>query len=353
MWHDYKNNSFQNNQTVSKFSSQLPFIIISCTAVTLSLISNGILISIAIAYRKYLSPTEIIIANLSVSDVIFLISTVINALLVILPIPKPIFPNNSLLCRLIFAPTIVCTFVSFTALIILTTTRYYKITYPQKNLHWFSTATVKIAISCLWLVATIAVIPPVVGFWGKLDYFPKTGVCWPTFNPYQTPSSLSYIILFGGFGYLITTIIITYCYTKICITAFKSASRAHGRCYNTISLLITKKRRRIPTSVILRQKERKLSITLFMIVITYFISYSPYVIVQSFYLFRRRPLPIQTILTLCMISFINGITNPIIFISRSQKFQSFLCRRTDRRNTIIPSISHMKLQLIRSRTMTW
>lgn len=137
------------------------------------------------------------------------------------------------------------------------------------------------------------------------------------------------------------------------MTAFKSSSRAHGHCYTTISLLITKKRRRTPTSVILRRKERKLSITLFMIVLSYFVSYTPYVVVQSFYLFRLCPIPIRTVMILYMISFINGITNPIIFMSRSQKFKSLLCRRTGRRNTIIPSTSHMNLQLIRNRTMTW
>ena len=270
-----------------------------------------------------------------------------------MPIPKPVFSSNSISCRLIFSPTIVCAIVSFTTLIILTTTRYYKITHPQKTLHWFSNKTVKILLICLWLTAILVVLPPVIGFWGRFDYFSSTGVCWPTFNPRQTPSSLSYVLLFGGLGFMLTSIVIFYCYSRICMTAFKSSSRAHGQCYTTISLLITKKRRRMPTSAILRRKERKLSITLFMIVLTYFISYTPYIVVQLFYLFCLHPIPIHIIMTLYMISFINGITNPIIFMSRSQKFKSMLCSRAGRHNAIMPSTSQMNLQLIRNRTMTW
>lgn len=75
MWNNYENFSISDNQTAINASFGLPFIAISCTAVTLSLTANGILISISIAFRNYLSPTEMLITNLSISDVIFLIST--------------------------------------------------------------------------------------------------------------------------------------------------------------------------------------------------------------------------------------------------------------------------------------
>ncbi|XP_006813305.1 uncharacterized protein LOC102803712 [Saccoglossus kowalevskii] len=177
-------------------------------------LGNLLTITVILKYNDMQSATNILIANLALSDfVVCLLSEPFFIVGVVLQR----WPFNDALCVAVGEITIMSFHTSVLTLLCIAINRYYVIMKsPTLTQRYFTTQKTILMCCGTWMFALTTALPSVFG-WGRIKYAPDISVCLLDFNPEDFTFILVLTIIFG----VIPFIAVTACYISIYYTVHK------------------------------------------------------------------------------------------------------------------------------------
>ena len=229
----------------------------------------------------------------------------------------PVFPKNSIWCRLIYGLMILFALEDVLTMTIMAITRYIAIRFPNSGKKWTAMKAVIISISITWLLSLTMSLPPIIGFWSKLSYYRSPGTCLLNFH-FNQPSKLVYLLLLSSLFYAIPIIIIGFCYIQI----VKVVRQSHRRVLDFRSERALSIKTDRPARKNLQQ-EISLSITLFGVFFTFLLAYTPYVLIHFMEMFDAQFVTAKAKYYFKSTTFITCIVNPFLFLSKNIKYNCY------------------------------
>ncbi|RDD41301.1 Melatonin receptor type 1C [Trichoplax sp. H2] len=240
---------------------------------------------------------------------------------------KPVYEQSDFLCYLTYGLLMTFSIVNILTMAIMAVTRYLHIS----NSKYYKFVTLKsnfIFMGCGWIIALSLSMPPTFQIWGNFQYFPVGGICIISFAKADSFSGMSYVLTLMTVSYLIPTVIISICYYKIYLIVRASKERVH----------IYSRRKSFCRQQSYREKDIRLSITIFMIFVTFIISYAPFVIFNFLELIGAVSLNLKDKFFAKYFTFINCSLNPVIFSLRTRRVRRFLSNFKSNKSTPIRPI---------------
>lgn len=244
---------------------------------------------------------------------------------------KPVFQSHDFVCYLTYGLIMTFSVVNVLTMAIMAVTRYLHIS----NSRYYRLITIKsniIIITCAWLLALCLSLPPTFQSWGNFQYYPLAGICIISFADVHGFPAISYVISLIIIFYLVPTAIISICYYKIYSVVHNSKQRVN----------IYSRRKSICRQQSYRQKDIRLSITIFIIFLTFIISYTPFVVSNFLELLGVVRLSLQGKFLAKYFTFINCTLNPVIFSLRTRRMRRFFHRLKGTKSTPVRPI-HVEL----------
>lgn len=242
----------------------------------------------------------------------------------------PIFPSNSIACRLLFAPVIFSTSIGSEVVMTVAIIRYTKVTYPLFHHRWFSGDRFWIWLCIIWTIALAITIPPVAGFLGKFYYMEPYGVCHIPINSSSqtTNQRIFYIIFCLGFymmSYFVTGIYYFLLFFKaryvvVRARANTSTIRSQQQYLQHSSLSSTS------NDLNTIQLTYRLTIVLVILSIGYTLSFGPLALAITFSMFRLIRLSVLAYAILFTTAYIITVINPLLFILSNDRYQLALLK---------------------------
>ena len=235
---------------------------------------------------------------------------------------KPIFQVSDFLCYLTYGLIMTFSVVNVLTMAIMAVTRYLRIS----NSRYYRFVTIKsnvIIIFGAWLLALCLSLPPTFRKWGNFQYYPLAGICIISFANVRDFAGISYVIALMVVSYVIPTAIISICYYKIYTVVRTSKQRVN----------IYNRRKSISRQQYYRQKDIRLSVTIFIIFITFIISYTPFVASNFLELVGVVHLSLRAKFLAKYFTFINCSLNPVIFSLRTRRMRRFFHKLKSQKST--------------------
>ncbi|RDD42467.1 Rhodopsin, GQ-coupled [Trichoplax sp. H2] len=289
----------------------------------LTIATNGFFISLMIYRRKSWTAHDILILNISISDAYYVISFSWVLLPVALPgIHRPVFSTNSFFCRLLMVSCAFSFYVNLYLLAASAVASYLKIVQSKleitRKLAWY-------IVCCIYLVSALSLSPPLIGYFGKLTYYPNLGICLFDFGPEIRLNQILYAFCIMYPTFFINTNIIAYCYYRI-YRVVRQSSKAVAQYDSSVPHnrrnMLGEDKSTIATGtsisrhVKFRPSDISLAKTLLTVFSLFMISYSPFAISNLLHFTRAAKTTITVDLYLLLLSCSNSVFNPIIFYSK-------------------------------------
>ncbi|RDD36366.1 rhodopsin [Trichoplax sp. H2] len=273
--------------------------------------------------RKRISRIEVLIINLSIADLIFVTFSIFT----MTPIATysiyrhdPIFASNSIQCRLLFAPVLLSTCVGSIVMMTLAIIRYTKVSYPIYHRRWFTTIRFWIWLCFIWVIALGITAPPVVGFWGKLNYLQPFGVCHiPVDVAITRIDQSSFFIFFCIALYIAAYFITGLCYFLLFCKARNVAFRT--RVNPRVNQFPQSSSSSTANDSSAIQLTYKLTIILVIVFIGYSLSFGPLAFTIICSMFKLFHLSLLSYAILFTIAYITSVINPLLFILSNIRYQ--------------------------------
>lgn len=178
-------------------------------------------------------------------------------------------------------------------------------------------------ISIIYFVSIVSLLPPTIGFWGELTYYPNLGICMFDFSPHIRLDQILYAFCILYPTFLINFNIIAFCYYGI-YRAVRQSAKAVAQHKSNQSYYYKRNRVDIGNPAISNPMKRRLNLhrsdinlakTLLTVFSLLMISYSPYAIGNILYFCSATRNTVTLDLYLLLLSCSNSVFNPIIFYS--------------------------------------
>ncbi|RDD36367.1 Melanopsin [Trichoplax sp. H2] len=201
--------------------------------------------------------------------------------------------------------------------------RYIKVVKSFSFQRYFSGRNMVIIIFLIWFLPLLLILPPLIGFWGKLVYSRLYGgTCILLLQPPIDSDRLTYNILIVGMAFFLTNTVTFWCYYQIYRATRNSSHRIHASTSQDHPVN-TDKSTSYTISSIRQRNEGKYTRTLFIIYLGYFISYWPIALSSSLSLLGLIKQELMWMLILTTIMYSNSILNPWIILL-SQRYRRFI-----------------------------
>ncbi|KAM4688698.1 C-C chemokine receptor type 5-like [Discoglossus pictus] len=264
-------------------------------------IGNSLVVLILIKYKKLRNMTDIYLLNLAISDLLFVFSLPFWAYSIVY---DWVFGNA--LCKLLSGLYLIGFYGGSFFIILLTLDRYLAIVHA---IYSMKARTIKFGVitsSVLWGIAVFASLPGFI--FHKASRQGQINTCSP-FYPEGSESHWKQFCTFkmNILGLIIPFIIMVFCYTRIICTLLRSRNE---------------------------KKKHKAVRLIFIIMIVFFLFWTPYNIVLIMYSFQNTALLndcatskrlYEAIQWTEVISYLHCCLNPIIYAFVGEKFRKYLC----------------------------
>lgn len=243
-----------------------------------------------------------------------------------------IFPSNSITCRLAIT---FCTFafylnISLFALSALIS--YWKIVKIGKKV---TCRRAWCLVLLVYLNVIVLLLPPTTGFWAKITYYKKIGICLFDFSSITTSIDQKlylYLIMYPMF-FICSSIIICSYYRIYCVVRrslialtqhetrrFRYDSH-HFRLYNRVGTIL-RVRPAIVANRSFRRHDIALAKTLLLVLLLFIISYIPYALCNILYFTNVIQMTLTHELYLLLLCCLNSVFNPVIFYYRRRNHKT-------------------------------
>ena len=209
---EYPNLKFDlfNRSIVSRIMEPL----ILTLLIIIAFVGNGTVCAAVCKYRRLRTLPNMFVTNLAVSDILMSIIVMPISLKVLISSEWPFGP---VVCD--FQGCLLCSFtiVSMGNMAAIAVNRYFAVCRPISNKVIFTRRNIMVIITLLWLLSSMACVPPLFG-WGYYIFHPGKAICIYPFDvnmTYTTPFILVFVGLPMGF--------IVFSYTK-CFFAIRSSN---------------------------------------------------------------------------------------------------------------------------------
>ena len=182
--------------------------------IIIAFVGNGIVCAAVCKYRRLRTVPNMFVTNLAVSYILMSLIVMPISLKVLLSSEWPFGP---VVCD--FQGFFLCSFaiVSMGNMAAIAVNRYFAVCRPIANKVIFTRRNIMVIIALLWLLPSIASVPPLVG-WGYYAFHPGKAICIYPFDVNMTYTTL-FILFFIGLpmGFIL------FSYTK-CFFAIRSSN---------------------------------------------------------------------------------------------------------------------------------
>ena len=286
----------------------------NCVLISLSFLGvfgNSIVCYIIGRTKKLHSPTNYLIANLAVADLLVCLSSTVKP--IIDNLTKNSWPstNISSIFFCLFLESGVALFVTSTAsalaLIIVSFERFIGIVYPLHYPILVTNSRLKIAILCQWIISVSAAMP----FLFKIYYDDQA-------HRYQSMVSVPIVLLYAFTGYVLPITALVYLYTRMFLSL-----RRHD------SVKVKRSIRRPQASLVCLQRARKnILINLFIITVLFILFTTPSIVQVVVILLETEDqlkMSISVFRVTAITLLCNSVVNPFVYAFRYNKFQKAMC----------------------------
>ena len=291
----------------------------SCVLISLSflgVIGNSIVCYIIGRTKKLHSPTNYLIANLAVADLLVCLSSTVKP--IIDNLTNSSWPSTNI-SRILFCQFLesnVAVFVSSTAsalaLTIVSFERFIGIVYPLHYPRLVTNSRLKIAILCQWIISISAAMP----FRFKIFYDDEAHRC-------QSSVSVPIVLLYAFAGYVLPITALVYLYSRMFISLRRTRGSVKGKRSNP---KVIRSFRQPQASLDGLQRARKnILINLFIITVLFVLFTTPsiaQVIVVVIEIEGDQTKVSMSVYRVTAITLLaNSVVNPFVYAFRYQKFQ--------------------------------
>lgn len=257
-------------------------IAVNCAILFLAVFGNSIVMLSIFQKRKKMTRMQLLILHLSTADFFVAFFNVLPQLM--WDIYNP-FRGNDALCRIVVYFQVVAIYASSYVLVTTAIDRYIAICYPflSQNL---SSKKVHMMVIVAWVLSLLFSIPQMFIF-GYREVTPESYDCYANFAPRWTEKF--YVTCFTVIVYILPTIILSFCYSRICFTVWRSGkvgeqvrsrhSQANGHDHHNSSSSPTSSAGDGQHHGISRAKIRTIKLTM-TVVFCYFVCWTPFFVTQ-------------------------------------------------------------------------
>ncbi|RDD41287.1 Trace amine-associated receptor 7e [Trichoplax sp. H2] len=241
----------------------------------------------------------------------------INLLPISLNLTKyPIYHGKTLGCRLSYGFMVYFICVNFLTMIFIAATRYIAVTYPHRFKIWLTNRKCSIVILCIWTFSVLLCVI-IAEFMVTLDLIPCYGVCMLTYTPTGVPGHDAVYVIVLVILFIFPIGFMTFFYWKVFITVHKSSQSIRQ------VLLLGMRNISNHSSRKTKKREYQLTVTFYIMFITYLISYLPYFLVHFMRILCITPSNFSWTFVTTASTIINSVINPYVFLFRSGACKNF------------------------------
>ncbi|KAJ8030033.1 Alpha-1A adrenergic receptor [Holothuria leucospilota] len=199
--------------------------------------------------------------------------------------------------------------------------RYIAILKPLKYATIITTIRAAFILIFVWTVSALTALLPLVG-WSDYIFIPWTCICVVDWRPGY---SSGYPFFYLSIAFLLPLVVLVYCYFRIFIVARSQSRRVMA--LEVPSLDGNTLKRNTPGGITRGQrftnmrKEKKASLTLFIVMGIFMSCVTPYCIVYLIASYRPTTNSLAAVGVTSMLSFVNSAANPMIYGILNRKFR--------------------------------
>lgn len=188
---------------------------VECAILFLAVFGNSIVVISIFQKRKKMTRMQLLILHLSTADFFVAFFSVLPQLMWDIYYP---FRGDDALCRIVTYLQVVAIYASSYVLVTTAIDRYIAICYPFLS-HKLSSRKVHMMVIVAWTLSLLFSIPQMFVF-GYREVSPDSYDCYAMFVPEWTEKL--YVTCFTVCVYILPTIILSFCYSRICFTVWRS-----------------------------------------------------------------------------------------------------------------------------------
>lgn len=260
------NSSFTpQNGTSPSTTKEFPYIIIlPILLVTIGLMGYFLVFAISIWSKRIKMHQHAFLLSLAVADTLFLGLVMPFIIRVML---DGEWTSGDWACKLQGYLLGLSCHASLCSIASIALNRYVSVVHIAYYRTLYSTRNIILIIACVWVYCLLLPFPSLLG-WGRISFSELTDACL-----YDWGYSRSYTYTLLGFGYLLPTLVIIYCYLRIWITFRKSRQRVHSRSNAVQSLGVS------PAKI--RKEDLRLAVQLVALFLVFIVCWTPYLILAA------------------------------------------------------------------------
>ena len=322
---------------------------------------NIIIISLVYCNKQLRTSFNFFVLNMCLADILVSMNIIIT---VAISLAQGDFPTNTIGCTTTGFINILCFVASVVSLAGVSINRYYLIVHWQRYHAIFPFRRTFIFISSLWIFSAFLVTPPLLG-WGRISFHQGKSICFVDWE-----SSLSYMMFMISTcfcGPIMLTLISLFRILRVrrkisaVVDNYRLDNRARTRpipdfsknnlptasseangfreSVNLAVFFRRFKRKEIHTPAKSRKKsrderrlqeERYITLSILVVVLIFFIAWSPFVVVMLLQTFGRLNIPRWADFGALVLGCMNSTANPLVYLTMNGNFRRAsvaLCRR--------------------------
>ncbi|CAH1786951.1 unnamed protein product [Owenia fusiformis] len=194
-------------------------------------------------------------------------------------------------------------------LMFITMSRYIKVVHPQYFNIIFTKKSIMGMILFAIIFVTACLLPPLTGMWGEIEYIARKNIC--SFKDKND----NYHMFLEGITVLLPLTVIIISYVRIYIVVHNQSKTLKRH-----SLMPNGDTKRPPSNTMLKRKERQLTKTLVALVVTFILSYTPYLVVAGVDKEIQYPI-LHRIATILLWS--NSCWNNVVLVGMNSQFRDY------------------------------
>ena len=291
-----------NNTELGKSIKSTSRSVASVVFIIISVGGNALVLLAIYRYRRLRTMSNMIIANLSLSDVLFS--------LLIAPINAFYWSQDDLLpttvpCHLSGIGALLFGLSSIYTLVFVSIERYLATSYPLKHRYLFTIKAVKYGLAVTWFLSAVLVF--LAFFFAKYTYMPRFFHCIANWG-----ESLVFTLIVLFFGNFLPLTVLLYCNTHV----WKAIQRR-----KQITVAPVSWRAKNAND----QKEKRVSIIIMAVIGVFILCWTPYSMAMICLAVDGCSFPEEFMSGAVVLTIANGTFNPLIYGVMNRNFRAAFC----------------------------
>lgn len=267
---------------------------------------GGNVLVIAVIYRRpelRKTETHIFMINLSITDIC--VALLCMPFSIITAVTQDwIFSH--VLCQLNGFLNVLFLLTSILTLTAISINKYVGVVQSTKPI-FFTRKTTFVALLWVWLQAFFTALTPILG-WNSYEYIPGRTQCSVKVPGHDNAAELTNCLFIIICGFVIPLVIMKFSYFKIFRTVKINSQRVRSHFFSDVE-----------RSAFLN--ERRITVTLFIILATFLLCWTPFSILTVYATVVGKELPYNFSIGAYWLGFFNSAMNPLIYALRTREFR--------------------------------